>query len=136
MKQDCIFCKIAGGEIPSRMILESKDFYAFMDINPVNEGHSLVIPKEHCENILDFPKAEETDLIEFIKKVAAAVTKAVNADGFNLGMNNGKAAGQLVFHAHFHIIPRFESDGLHPWPHKIIASQAMEEIHQKIIKNL
>ncbi|MBU1854521.1 MAG: HIT family protein, partial [Nanoarchaeota archaeon] len=104
---DCLFCKIVKGEISSAKVYEDDEFFAFLDIKPVNKGHTLVVPKHHCRNLLDFPKAEETDLMEFLKKVANAVVKAVGADGFNLGMNNEAAAGQVIFHAHFHIIPRF-----------------------------
>src|SRR4030043_1511696 len=147
--KDCIFCKIIKGEIPCAKIYEDKEFLAFLDIMPINPGHTLVIPKVHCKNLLDFPKSaseklagsentrflksEEADLIEFIKKVATAVVKAVNADGFNLGMNNGEAAGQIVHHAHFHTLPRFSTDGLHHWPHKEISKEDMDRIQKKII---
>ncbi|MBW2990958.1 HIT family protein [Candidatus Woesearchaeota archaeon] len=128
----CIFCKIVKGEIPSNKIYEDNEFLAFLDIAPVNPGHALVIPKLHCKNLLDFPKAEETDLLEFIKKVAKAVVKATKAEGFNLGMNNGRVAGQLVDHAHFHIIPRFSGDGCKHWPKKDYKEGEMEEVMKKI----
>ena len=131
--KDCIFCKIIRGEIPCSKIYEDKEFLAFLDIKPINKGHVLVIPKVHCKNLLDFPRAEETDLVEFIKKVAAAVIKATKADGFNLGMNNGEAAGQIVHHAHFHIIPRFHNDGLQNWPHKQYAEGEMQQLQKKIV---
>lgn len=130
---NCIFCKIIKEEIPSSKILEDNAFLAFMDIKPINKGHVLVIPKTHCRNLLDFPKSEETDLIEFVKKVAMAVMKATGADGFNLGMNNGEAAGQVVEHAHFHIIPRFKDDNLGSWPHKEYSQGEMEALQKKII---
>ena len=130
---DCLFCKIVKGEISSAKVYEDDEFFAFLDIKPVNKGHTLVVPKHHCRNLLDFPKAEETDLMEFLKKVANAVVKAVGADGFNLGMNNEAAAGQVIFHAHFHIIPRFKNDNLGSWPHKDISEKEMEEIKKKII---
>ncbi|MBU0472418.1 MAG: HIT family protein, partial [Nanoarchaeota archaeon] len=123
---DCLFCKIVKGEISSAKVYEDDEFFAFLDIKPVNKGHTLVVPKHHCRNLLDFPKAEETDLMEFLKKVANAVVKAVGADGFNLGMNNEAAAGQVIFHAHFHIIPRFKNDNLGSWPHKDISEKEME----------
>ncbi|MBN2458993.1 HIT family protein [Candidatus Woesearchaeota archaeon] len=132
LENDCIFCKIIKGEIPCSKVLEDNEFLAFMDIRPIIKGHALVIPKSHCTNILDFPKAEETDLVEFIKKVAKAVVKATDADGFNLGMNNGEAAGQVVMHAHFHIIPRFKDDGLVSWPHKEYAPGEIEGMRNKI----
>lgn len=132
MTEDCIFCKIVKGEIPSAKIYEDKEFFAFLDIAPVNPGHTLIVPKLHCENLLDFPKAEETDLMEFIKKVAGAVMKATKADGFNLGMNNGGAAGQVVKHAHFHIIPRYSGDGLKQWPNGKYKEGEMERVQKKI----
>jgi len=134
--KDCVFCKIVSGEIPTNKVYEDKEFLAFLDIKPINKGHTLIIPKKHCKNLLDFPKAEETDLIEFIKKVATAVVKATNADGFNLGMNNGKAAGQVIHHAHFHIIPRFNNDGLHSWPNKDISKEELEQMQKKIVSFL
>ncbi len=136
MSKDCIFCKIIKGEIPCNKIYEDKEFLAFLDIKPINKGHALVVPKLHCKNLFDFPKSEETDLIEFIKKVAKAIVKATNADGFNLGMNNGRAAGQIVEHAHFHIIPRFSNDGFKHWPGKEYAEGEMEEIQKKIVSFL
>lgn len=131
-EEDCIFCKIVKGEIPCSKIYEDKEFLAFLDIKPINPGHALIVPKIHCKNLLDFPKAEETDLMEFIKKVAGAVVKAVNADGFNLGLNNGEAAGQIIHHAHFHIIPRFSNDGFRHWPHKEYKENEMDEVQKKI----
>jgi histidine triad (HIT) family protein len=135
-EKDCLFCKIVRGEIPSLKICEDHDFLAFMDIKPVNPGHALVVPKKHCSNILDFPRAEEADFVEFVKKVAKAVTKATKADGFNLGMNNGAAAGQVVFHAHLHVIPRYNTDGFHNWPHKDYKPGEMEAVHKKIVSFL
>ena len=132
MSDDCIFCKIVRGEMPSARIYEDKEFLAFLDIAPVNLGHTLIVPKLHCNNFLDFPKAEETDLIEFIKKVANAVMKATKADGFNLGLNNGRAAGQIIDHAHFHIIPRFSNDGLRHWPNKKYKEGEIEQVQKKI----
>lgn len=135
MSEDCIFCKIIKGEIPSTKIYEDDEFYAFLDIKPINKGHTLVIPKTHCRNLMDFPKSQETDLMEFLKKVAKAVVKGVGADGFNLGMNNEPAAGQVVFHAHFHIIPRFDNDGLSSWPDKEYEDGEMETVKEKIVAN-
>ncbi len=129
---DCIFCKIIRGELQCSKIYEDKEFLAFLDIHPINPGHTLIAPKIHCQNLFDFPRAEETDLMEFIKKVADAVVKATKADGFNLGLNNGKAAGQVVMHAHFHIIPRYSNDGLHHWPKKDCTKEELAEMQKKI----
>jgi len=131
-EKDCIFCKIVRGEIPANKVLEDNEFLAFLDIKPISKGHALLIPKVHCKNLLDFPRTEETDLMEFLKKIATAVVKATNADGFNLGMNNGRAAGQVIHHAHFHIIPRFENDGLHSWPNHDASKEELEEVQEKI----
>ncbi len=132
MTDDCIFCKIVKGEIPSSKIYEDDEFLAFLDIAPVNPGHTLIVPKIHCKDLLDFPKAEEADLMEFIKKVARAVKKATKADAFNLGMNNGEASGQIVPHAHLHIIPRFSNDGFKHWPHGTYKEGEAEEVQNKI----
>ena len=134
--KDCIFCKVIKGEIPSTKIYEDEEFYAFLDIKPINKGHTLVVPKTHCKDFMDFPKAQETDLMEFLKKISEAVVKGVDADGFNLGMNNGEAAGQVIFHAHFHIIPRFKDDNLGSWPNKEVKEGELEEVKEKIMKNL
>ncbi|MBU0666540.1 MAG: HIT family protein [Nanoarchaeota archaeon] len=133
---NCLFCKIIKGEVPCEKIYEDDEFLAFLDLYPINRGHTLVIPKKHCENFMDFPKTEETDLLEFIKKIAGAVVKAVDADGFNLGLNNGVAAGQVIHHAHFHIIPRFNKDGLSSWPNKEYGLGEMQKVKGKIVKFL
>jgi len=130
---DCIFCKIIKGEIPCAKIYEDKEFLAFLSIGPINKGHTLVVPKKHSENLFDFP--EETNLIEFLKKVAKAVVNGTGADGFNLSLNNGKAAGQLVLHTHFHIIPRFNNDGLKSWPEEGYANKEEMEDYRKKISN-
>ena len=132
MTDDCIFCKIVKGDIPSNKVYEDDEFLAFLDIKPINPGHTLIVPKIHCKGLLDFPKAEETDLFEFIKKVANAIMKATKAEGFNLGMNNGEVAGQVIPHAHFHIIPRFSNDGFRPWQHSEYKKGEMEEVQKKI----
>ena len=113
---ECIFCKIIKGEIPSSKIYESDNVLAFLDIGPVNKGHTLVIPKEHHETLMDIPDELLKELILTVKKVCKAVKQGVNAEGISLGMSNYKAAGQVVPHAHFHIMPRFDNDGLKLWP--------------------
>ena len=115
--KDCIFCKIINKEIPSCIVYESKEVIAFLDISPINKGHTLVMPKKHYETFLDLPKSELEVLFGKIQEVTKAVIKATNADGFNLLLNNKRAAGQVVDHVHFHVIPRFENDGLKHWPH-------------------
>ena len=110
--EDCIFCKIVRGEIPSENLFENDTCLSFLDIMPSNKGHALVIPKEHYETLVDIPDEDLKDLMIAVKKVALALKKALDFDGFNIFMNNKKVAGQLVPHAHFHILPRFDNDGL------------------------
>jgi histidine triad (HIT) family protein len=109
--EECLFCKIAGGEIPSDKVYEDSKFLAFLDINPRNPGHTLVIPKKHYETILDMPDGELGDLLLMVKKVASAVKESMKADGISVGQSNGRAAGQVIPHVHFHVIPRYLSEG-------------------------
>lgn len=113
---DCIFCKIVAGEIPCAKVFESESCLAFLDIAPVNAGHALVLPKGHYPTLLDLPAELGSDLMQTLSKVGKAVMEATGADGLNLMQNNFEAAGQLVHHAHFHLVPRFEDDGLRLWP--------------------
>lgn len=112
---DCIFCKIVAGELPNHKIYEDDNVLAFLDIHPTNPGHTLVIPKQHHKDFLDTPADLQSKLIQVIGKLAPIIMKAVGAEAFNLGVNNGAAAGQIIFHTHFHIMPRFTSDGHKLW---------------------
>ena len=133
----CVFCKIVKNEIPTDKIYEDEKFFAFLDINPVNPGHILVVPKNHYENIYSLPDEILCDIGSVIKKIAVAVKKSVNADGINIIMNNNGAAGQIVPHAHFHIIPRFADDGLRHWPGKPYSNkEEAAKIAEKIKKEL
>ncbi len=131
---DCIFCKIVKGEIPCQKVYEDKDVIAFLDIAPVNKGHTLVVPKHHCVNLLDMPEKDLVACAKVLQKVALAVKEGVKAEGINLGMNNEKAAGQYVFHAHFHIIPRFSHDGLKHWPNGKYSSGEADSVAESIRK--
>ncbi len=111
----CLFCKIANKEVPSTIVYEDDTVLAFLDINPVNIGHTLVIPKAHHENLYALPDDILAKMTLVIKKLSIAVKESVSADGINIAMNNGAAAGQVVEHAHIHIIPRHENDGFKPW---------------------
>jgi len=108
---DCIFCKIVAGEVPSARVYEDPDRLAFMDINPIRPGHLLLIPKRHYERLTDLPEDEAAELGRLLPRLARAVVKAANADGFNIFQTNGACAGQVVPHLHFHLIPRHENDG-------------------------
>lgn len=112
---NCIFCKIIKGEMSADKVYEDDRLLAFLDINPVNAGHTLLVSKEHYENLYDLPDDILRQMAPMIKKLAMAIKEAVGAQGINIGMNNEKAAGQLVPHAHFHIIPRFSNDGHRHW---------------------
>ena len=107
MKNACIFCAIAAGEIPSFKVYEDDLVVAYLDINPFTKGHTLVIPKAHSQDLLETPDETLAAIIARVKKVAAHLKAALPCDGFNILQNNGEAAGQTVHHVHFHIVPRY-----------------------------
>src|SRR3989344_2576574 len=109
---DCIFCKIVNGELPSAKVYEDEKHLAFMDIMPATKGHVLIIPKWHYKEFLEIPVEEAKGLIAIVHNVADAVIKATNSQGYKLENFNGAYSGQSIFHVHFHIIPRFEGDEL------------------------
>ena len=110
MSADCIFCKIVAGSIPSTKVYEDADTIAFMDINPVVKGHTLVIPKKHCDQLMLMPPDLLQKVILVTQKIAHAHINGLNAIGLNIAQANGKVAGQIVPHVHFHVIPRFDID--------------------------
>ena len=114
--EDCIFCKIIGGEIPSAKILETDSVLAFMDINPVSRGHALIVPKAHYSAFPEIPVDILAQLGEAMQRIGTAVLSQLKSDGFNVLLNNGRAAGQLINHAHFHLVPRNAGDGVMDWP--------------------
>lgn len=130
--KDCLFCKIIAGEIPSERVYEDADTLAFLDIHPNNPGHSLVIPKRHSENLYDMDDHSLAAVMRTAQKVAKAIRAAVAAEGINLAMNNESAAGQVIFHPHIHVIPRFKEDGYRHWPKKQYAEGEAAEIAAKI----
>ena len=134
--EDCIFCKIVKGEIPATKVYEDEHTIAFLDIAPAAQGHTLVIPKEHHEKISDTPNEILEKVIDTVKKVGNALLK--ENDGFNVMQNNNKAAGQLVPHLHFHVIPRKENDGLDiaHWKSKKYDEGEIEKTKEKIEQNL
>jgi histidine triad (HIT) family protein len=131
-EKDCIFCKIIAGEIPAEKVYEDENTLAFLDIKPVNFGHTLLIPKKHSQNIFDLPTEELQGMMPALKKVAEAIKESVNADGLNITNNHEAAAGQLVYHLHFHIIPRFSNDGFVHWHGKSYAEGEMSATAEKI----
>lgn len=117
--QNCIFCKIAAGEIPSATIYEDEDFRVIMDINPASKGHAIVLPKSHAANIFELPDEYAGKIFVVAKKVAIAMKEELNCEGINILQNNGEIAGQTVFHLHVHLLPRYKGDRINvKWSHK------------------
>ncbi len=130
---ECIFCKIVSGDLPSARVYDDATKLTFMDINPVRPGHLLLIPKKHYERMSDLPEETAADLARVLPRLARAVVKATQADGFNIFQTNGRCAGQVVPHLHIHIIPRHENDdySFH-WKAGTYAEGEMEDWHKKI----
>ena len=124
---DCIFCRIVAGQLPAGRLLETPGVLAFLDIAPVHYGHTLVIPKAHYQNLLDLPDELWQEIGQVCRRVAQAGQQSLKAQGFNIGMNNFAAAGQEVFHAHVHVIPRYDGDGLRLFPQKNYRPGDMEK---------
>ena len=110
-KDDCIFCKLANGIIPTNSIYEDEDFNVILDMAPAAKGHALILPKEHADNLYELPEETAAKVLVLEKKLAKYMTEKLNCDGFNVVQNNGTVAGQTVFHFHMHLIPRYENDG-------------------------
>ncbi len=130
MKNDnCIFCKIAAGEIPSRTLYEDEKFRVIMDLGPVSKGHSLILPKEHYANLFELPEELAADTMKLAKKMATVMTEKLKCDGFNLLQNNGEVAGQTMFHFHMHLIPCYNEAGrVIDMETKDMTSEEMDEI--------
>ena len=109
-KEDCIFCKIANGEIPSRTLYEDEEFRVILDLGPATRGHALILPKEHAANLYELPEETAGRAMILAKKMATQMTEKLHCDGFNLVQNNGECAGQTVLHFHLHLIPRYKDD--------------------------
>lgn len=109
--EDCIFCKIANGEIPSETIYEDETFRVILDQSPATKGHALILPKQHFRNIYDIDDDTASKLFVLAAKVARAMKESLGCDGLNIIQNNEEIAGQTVFHFHLHIIPRYQGDG-------------------------
>ena len=111
--ENCIFCKIAAGEIPSNTIYEDDSFRVILDLGPATKGHALVLPKNHYADLFEIPEEVLADAAKVAKKVAGTMKEKLSCDGLNLVQNNGETAGQTVMHFHLHIIPRYKDDGQH-----------------------
>lgn len=110
-KEDCIFCKIAAGEIPSGTLYEDEQFRVILDLGPATKGHALILPKEHAANLYELPDETAAEAMKLAKKMALLLKSKLHCDGLNLVQNNGEVAGQTVSHFHLHLIPRYKGDG-------------------------
>lgn len=135
---DCIFCKIIKGDLPCTKVYEDENVFAFLSIEPNNQGHTLVLPKNHSRNILDVTERDIETLFLGVQKISKAIISGLSVSGVNVIMNNEPEAGQAVFHSHVHIIPRIKDDGLHGWERRtpyqngeeiMIADKIFREIH-------
>jgi histidine triad (HIT) family protein len=134
---ECIFCKIIAGQIPATKIYEDDKVFAFLDIGPLSDGHTLVVPKQHYQKVHECPPEVLSDIGARLGKIAAAVSSAMNSDGYNVLCNNGRAAGQLVEHVHFHIIPRMAGDNVfNRWPAHKYPEGRIEKLAEKIVENI
>jgi histidine triad (HIT) family protein len=131
--ESCIFCKIVQKQAPSSVVYEDETVLAFLDIRPLNMGHVLVIPKEHFVDIFDIPEPQLCQVQKVAKLTAFAVKESVNADGISIIQQNGKAAGQDIFHLHVHVVPRFEGQKLTPFHElKTVDREKLDQIASKI----
>ncbi|MCM1099756.1 MAG: HIT family protein [Clostridium sp.] len=132
-KEDCIFCKIANGEIPSKTIYEDENFRAILDLGPATKGHALLIPKEHADNLFELPDKLAKEVLPTAKRIAVEMKDKLQFDGINLAQNNGEVAGQTVMHFHLHMIPRYKNDGQQiGWVPGELSQEELEEIKRQI----
>ena len=130
---NCIFCRIIKKDIPNAIIYENEKFLAFMDKYPINHGHTLIVPKQHYDNILEMPAEIVGEMFALIPSLAKAITSVIESDGFNINQNNGKSANQIVPHVHVHIVPRYSAEKVKgQWPTRKIAK--MEELQELALK--
>lgn len=134
---NCIFCKIANGEIPSKTLYEDDSFRVILDISPASKGHAIILVKNHAENIYNLSDEDAGKIYVVAKKVAIAMQKVLKCDGMNILQNNGEAAGQTVFHLHMHVIPRYNGDQVQiKWTPQDAAEQISEEVAKEIRENI
>ncbi len=135
--KDCIFCKIANGEIPSSTVYEDEDFRVILDLGPAAKGHALILPKEHFKDVCELDPAVAAKVLPLGAKIGAAMKKSLGCAGFNLVQNNGEAAGQTVFHFHVHVIPRYEGGpSMVTWTPGSEKPEVLAETAEKIKKAL
>ena len=131
--KDCIFCKIANGEIPSTTLYEDEEFRVILDMGPATRGHALLLPKEHYADLFELDDETASKVLIRAKRIARRMKDALGADGFNLVQNNGECAGQTVFHFHLHMIPRYKDDGVGlGWKLNTLTDEDREDILSKV----
>ena len=134
---NCIFCKIANGEIPAATLYEDENFRVILDLGPASKGHALILPKSHAANIYELSDEMAAKAMVLAKKMATAMTEALKCDGFNIVQNNGECAGQTVFHFHMHLIPRYKGDNVGiTWTRGELSDKDKEEILSKVKEQL
>ncbi len=132
---DCIFCKIANGEIPSKTIYEDENFRVILDLAPATKGHALILPKEHYKDLFELPENIASNVIVLAKKLATEMKEKLGCDGFNIMQNSGETAGQTVFHFHMHLIPRYKGDRQKiEWEKKEPSQEELEAVRKQIVE--
>lgn len=136
MKQtDCIFCKIANGDIPSTTIHETEELRVILDISPASKGHALILPKEHFTDLYELKDEIASTVMITAKNIITKMTKILECDGYNIVQNNGSVAGQTVFHYHLHLIPRYKDDKLKlDWESGNLTQDIIDDVLQKLAK--
>ena len=136
-KEDCIFCKIANGDIPAKTLYEDEKFRVILDLGPATRGHALILPKEHADNLYELPDETASKVFVLAKKLAIKMKEKLNCDGLNIVQNNGEVAGQTVFHFHMHLIPRYKGDQVGiTWHPGELSDADKEEILLKVKEQL
>ncbi len=130
--EGCLFCMIVAGSVPAQKVYEDGATVAFLDIKPVNPGHTLVVPKAHSVGIADASDEALAAVMRTVKKIAPGILAAVGSQGYNLGVNQGAVAGQLVMHLHFHLMPRFPTDGHALWHGTVRSPEELTAVAEKI----
>ncbi|HEU5120444.1 MAG TPA: HIT family protein [Candidatus Nitrosocosmicus sp.] len=138
MHRNCIFCRIIQKDVPNAIIYENEKFLAFMDKYPINLGHTLIVPKQHYNNLLEMPTEIVGEMYSLVPTLAKAITSVINSDGFNINQNNGKSANQIVPHVHVHIVPRYSAEKIKgQWPtRKIAKMQDLQGLAKKITEKI
>lgn len=134
--KECIFCKIIKGELPANKIYEDNDFLAFQSLNQTAKGHSLLVPKKHSSDFIEMDSELGCKMISIAQKITIAMMKGLKCEGANISFNVREAGGQVIFHTHMHIIPRYKNDGLVMWPEKHLGEEERVLLAGKIIQHL